>query len=114
MGRPPSLESAVMRALWTGDGAMSVADVRRALDLQVAYTTVMTVLVRLHNKGRVARVKRGRAYLYRPEETWSEYEARRMAEILRSANDGELTLTRFVENLSETERDSLRRVVDEP
>jgi predicted transcriptional regulator len=50
-----------------GARASSVADVRRGLRAagdDLAYTTVMTVLVRLHEKGFVTRERRGNRYEY--------------------------------------------------
>jgi predicted transcriptional regulator len=46
---------------------LSVSDVRELLDASgsaLAYTTVMTVLSRLHGKGLLARKKDGRRYVY--------------------------------------------------
>ena len=48
-------------------GELSVAQIRSSLDEaghELAYTTVMTVLVRLHKKGIVSRRKEGRQFLY--------------------------------------------------
>lgn len=50
-----------------GKGALAVGDLKDALEAsgqELAYTTVMTVLVRLHDKGLVSRTKEGRRYLY--------------------------------------------------
>lgn len=41
-----------------------VEDLRR--ERKIAYTTVMTVMDNLHNKGVLARERDGRAYRYRP------------------------------------------------
>jgi len=58
------LESAVMVAVWDL-GQASVADVRRSLgEDRAAYTTVMTVLSRLTDKGLLRRRKDGRAFIY--------------------------------------------------
>ncbi len=65
------LEYAVMVALWQRAPA-SVPEVRervnRHRDAQaaLAYTTVMTVLSRLYDKGLVTRDRRGRGYTYTP------------------------------------------------
>src|SRR5688572_600772 len=50
-----------------GDRKLSVATVRERLKRSgkdLAYTTVMTVLARLHAKKLVGRVREGRGYLY--------------------------------------------------
>jgi predicted transcriptional regulator len=61
------LERRVMARLWT-DGTQSVAQIVNALNVgserQLAYTTVMTILVRLTDKGYVQRTARGRQFLY--------------------------------------------------
>lgn len=57
-----------MRVLGLLDGSepLSVADLRARLGNKLAYTTVMTVLSRLHDKGLVSRVKEGNRFLYLP------------------------------------------------
>ena len=53
-----------MVAVWE-IGQASVADVRRAMgEERAAYTTVMTVLSRLTDKGLLRRRKDGRAFIY--------------------------------------------------
>ena len=62
--KPGELEDRIMNTLWD----RGEATVRQVLELQggdLAYTTVMTVLDRLHHKGRVRRRKEGRAWCYR-------------------------------------------------
>ena len=64
---PPPLEVECLKILWKlGEG--NVRDVREALtgSRDLAYTTVMTVLDRLSRKGRVARRKVGRSFVYVP------------------------------------------------
>jgi predicted transcriptional regulator len=61
------LERRVMARLWT-DGQQTVAQIMNALNdgsrRQLAYTTVMTILVRLTDKGYVYRKPKGRQFLY--------------------------------------------------
>ncbi len=64
---PPPLEVECLKILWKlGEG--NVRDVREGLtgSRDLAYTTVMTVLDRLSRKGRVARRKVGRSFVYVP------------------------------------------------
>jgi predicted transcriptional regulator len=64
---PPPLEVECLKILWKlGEG--NVRDVREGLteSRNLAYTTVMTVLDRLSRKGRVARRKVGRSFVYVP------------------------------------------------
>jgi predicted transcriptional regulator len=61
------LERRVMERLWSG-GPQTVGDILDAInsasDRRLAYTTVMTILVRLHEKGYATRVQTGRTYTY--------------------------------------------------
>ncbi len=61
------LEAAVMQVCWDR-GEATVHDVKDALEpgRPLAYTTVMTVMTRLMEKGMLIRHKEGRAYVYTP------------------------------------------------
>ena len=56
-------EADLMRVLWER-GASSVAEVRAALEDDLAYTTVLTVLRVLESKGYVGHAEDGRAHRY--------------------------------------------------
>jgi predicted transcriptional regulator len=107
------LEAAVMDALWNHGGWMTPGEVHDVLvdDHPLAYTTFMTVLVRLWEKGRLERQRDGRAYAYHAIETRDEYAARRMQELLATAGDRSATLTHFLGSLKEAERTQLRRLL---
>jgi len=107
------LESAIMDVVWAGDRPYLVREVRERLcySRPLAYTTVMTVMGILYNKGVLRREKHGRAWRYWPAETREEHDARLMAEVLRSGGDQHLTMLRFVERVSDEERESLRTAV---
>lgn len=102
----------VMNALWDR-GPSTVSEVRRALEDDLAYTTVLTVLRILEDKGYVGHETEGRAHRYRPlvERTAARDSAlRRMTDRLFSGSP-ELLLTRLVEDEDVTE-DELRRMRD--
>jgi len=108
------LESAIMDVIWSQDRPYLVREVRERLDYDrpVAYTTVMTVMTILHGKGVLRREKHGRAWRYGPAERREEHDARLMAEILRSGGDLRVTLLRFLDRISDEERDAIRNGVD--
>ena len=108
------LETLVLQVLWERDGWLTPGDVHDALDRThpVAYTTVMTILVRLEGKGLLERRRSGRAYEYRPTESRDELAARRMAEILDSAGDTSAALTHFVQGIDAADARALRRILD--
>lgn len=70
VGRFGPLESAVLEVLWRASEPVTVRrvleELNRDREQPLAYTTVMTVLSRLAERGAVARTKVGRGYAYRP------------------------------------------------
>ena len=107
------LESAIMDVVWDSDRAYLVREVRERLSYNrpLAYTTVMTVMNILYGKGVLCREKQGRAWRYWPTESREEHDARLMAEVLRSGGNESITMMRFVERVSDEERESLRNAV---
>lgn len=108
------LEALVMDVCWSSDESLTPGEVheRLAVAHPVAYTTVMTILVRLEAKGTLERKRVGRAYAYRPTATREVMAARRMAEILESAGDASAALTHFVEGIDASDARALRRILD--
>jgi predicted transcriptional regulator len=107
------LEAAVMNVLWERGGWVTPGEVHEVLstDRALAYTTVMTILVRLCEKERLERQRDGRAFAYRPLQTREEYAATKMGEDLRRAGDRPAALSYFVNTLSPADRAQLRRML---
>lgn len=107
------LERRVLEVLWTADGALTPREVHTALGAErsLAYTTVMTILVRLWQKGLLEREPLGRSYAYVPIESRDERVASRMRELLAGAGDRSAALAGFVESLPDEEVDDLRRLL---
>lgn len=104
------LERSVLDALWSGPDALSVRDVQRLIPRRpsLAYTTVMTVLDRLHDKGFVSRKKEGRAFVYRPRLTHAEWLGERAARVLASeANGDRAVLAAFLDSTDRVDPDLL-------
>jgi predicted transcriptional regulator len=97
---PGELEADVLATLWRDDRPLSPGQVRDQLGTELAYTTVMTILSRLHDKGSVTRSRVGRAYLYTPAFEQAELAASQMRTVLDSGHDREAVLARFVGSLS--------------
>src|SRR5439155_1537435 len=70
-----TLEQEVVAALAAAHEPMTPAQVRDHLGRDLAYTTVMTVLARLSDKGLVTRERVGRAYAYRAVRDEAEFPA---------------------------------------
>ena len=114
MARRPdgALETEVLRALWAAPATLSVAEVREALPFDLAYTSVATVLVRLHRKGRVERVARGKGFAYRAVVEEADLAVRRIGDVLAASSDRRSVLAGFVGSLSEREAQELRDLLD--
>lgn len=72
------LEGEVLAAVHAASAPVTPSEVQRGLGSDLAYTTVMTTLARLHSKGVLQRVQAGRGYAYCPAETQVLYAARQM------------------------------------
>ncbi len=107
------LEAAVMETLWNRGGWLTPGEVHEVLsgERPLAYNTVMTILVRLYEKGRLERQRDGRAFAYRPLQSREEYAAARMGHVLADVRDRPAALARFVEALAPSDRAQLRRLL---
>ena len=107
-----SLEAEVMAALWASDSQLTPGEVQSILGRELAYTTVMTTLARLHAKGMAERIKLGRAYAYSPVQRWDEHAAAAMTKVLSGGGDKAAVLTHFVESLAPQDEALLRQLLD--
>jgi BlaI family transcriptional regulator, penicillinase repressor len=107
------LENQVLDVVWGAPGPVTPRQVHDELSgsRKLAYTTVMTILVRLCKKGLLEREPSGRAFAYRPLVSREERAAARMNDALTSAGDPSLALTHFVESLPRDQVDELRSVL---
>jgi predicted transcriptional regulator len=108
------LEAAVLAVLQGAGSPLSPGEVRERIGGSLAYTTVVTILSRLHAKGVLERHKAGRAYLYSPVADEPGLAARRMARVLDGETDREAVLARFVSALSDSDEELLRRMLGDP
>jgi predicted transcriptional regulator len=106
----------VMAVLWE-NGSATVNEVRDALADELAYTTVLTVLRTLEDKGFVDHVGEGKAHRYRPlvgrERAGKSALRRLVTKVFRGSP--ELLLTHLVSDRSLTpaELKRMRRLLDE-
>ena len=108
-----SLEQEVLLQLWALGRPATSSEVLERLDEDLAYTTVMTVLTRLWQKGFVNRIPQGRAFAYEPAITEAELTARRMHDSLSGATDPKAALVSFVDDLSPSQVKALRMMLGE-
>ncbi|HEY3747596.1 MAG TPA: BlaI/MecI/CopY family transcriptional regulator [Pseudonocardiaceae bacterium] len=107
------LENEVLAALWSAGRPVTSREVRHAIGANLAYNTVQTILVRLHEKGLVQRHPDGRAHRYSPTKQPAELTAERMHLLLTAGpDDRRSVLSRFVGTLDESDEQILRDLLD--
>ena len=105
-----------MAFAWSRDDAISVNDILATLDGRPrAYTTVMTIVTRLCDKGLLERRRQGRQFVYRPAMTKEDLAARALRDVLAAADNPGAVLARFVDGLEASPEliARLRSVVDD-
>ncbi|MFB6634690.1 BlaI/MecI/CopY family transcriptional regulator [Streptomyces sp. NPDC004288] len=101
----------VLAVLWESGRPMTAHEVNAALDKGLARTTMATILTRLYEKGTLRRVPAARGFAYEPVEDAAGLVAGRMRRELESEPQRDLVLKRFVSSLSETDEETLRRLL---
>ena len=98
------LETAVMELLWRTPG-QTVNEVEEQLRhrREIAHTTVLTTLDRMHAKGYLTREKQGKAFVYAPRYTREEFERGVAQEVLGAllGQFNEPALSAFVDLVGE-------------
>lgn len=110
------LELTIMRIVWARD-TVTVRDVLDALmeTRPLAYTTVMTIMSRLADKGLLATTKQGKTYQYRAALTPDSLKAQavgRVVQTLLADFGGEIAIRQFVEQLAAVDPAQLHRLAE--
>lgn len=108
-----------MSRVWEWNRSVTVREVLEDLrrERSIAYTTVMTVLDNLHQKGWVRRERAGRAYRYAAVSTRAAYSAALMNDAWAESDNPAAALVAFFGMMSPEQTDALRaalRVGDVP
>lgn len=116
---PPTFtdrELDVMAVLWQR-GSGTVSEVRDGLDDELAYTTVLTILRTLEEKGFVTHVAEGKAHRYQPAVTQHAAGRSAVARLVDKvfAGSSEMLLAQLVNerNLDAAELKRLRKLLDD-
>jgi len=102
-----------MELVWVhGEATVRSTAERLADGGQPAYTTVMTVMSRLVEKGLLSRRLEGRAYVYCPTKTKGEFFAETSRAMVHSLvrDFGEVALAHFVQEIEQADPEKLRRL----
>lgn len=111
-----ALEQEVLASLAAAGRPLTVAEVQADLGSELAYTTVMTTLSRLHAKGALRRQSAGRAYAYTLatplDAVPASLTASRMRRLLDAEADRASVLANFVAHLDEDDERLLADLID--
>lgn len=99
-----------MTRVWEWNRPVTVREVLEDLQRErsIAYTTVMTVMDNLHQKGWVRREVEGRAYRYTAVSTRAAYAAALMNEAWSHSDNPAAALVAFFGMMSAEQREALR------
>lgn len=99
-----------MTRVWRWNRPVTVREVLEDLrdERSIAYTTVMTVMDNLHQKGWLRRRQEGRAYRYEPVSTRAAYSAALMNEAWASSDYSAAALVEFFSRMTPEQLDAVR------
>ncbi|MGW0211200.1 BlaI/MecI/CopY family transcriptional regulator [Streptomyces sp. NPDC003233] len=104
-------EAEVLALLQRVGGALTPGEVTERLGGGLTYSSVVTILTRMHAKQLLTRTRRGRAYAYAPVTDDAGFAARRMRTVLEERPDREAVLARFADGLSDGDAELLRQLL---
>jgi predicted transcriptional regulator len=107
------LAQAILDLVSAGAAPMTPAQVRDAMGGDLAYTTVMTVMGRLYDRGLLSRERVGRAFAYTAVGDPAQVTARRMHRLLDVDEDRAGVLARFVDGLTGEDEQVVRSLLDQ-
>ncbi|KJK37387.1 CopY family transcriptional regulator [Streptomyces variegatus] len=107
------LEALVLSVLREADGPVTAGWVQERLGADLAYTTVITILTRLLDKGAVTRERAGRSFAWTPASDQAGLAARKMRKVLDAESDRGAVLASFVTGLGPDEERLLRDLLDQ-
>jgi predicted transcriptional regulator len=111
------LEATIMDIVWSKQlTSFAVSDVLAVLEKRrsIAYTTVMTTIVRLHGKGLLDRARDGKRYIYSPKLTREQFLESTAREVLDGSIGGHQIIAMLAEKVSEAsagELDALEALI---
>ncbi|MGW0904569.1 BlaI/MecI/CopY family transcriptional regulator [Streptomyces sp. NPDC002853] len=105
------LEAQVLTVLREAEGPATAGWVQERLGGDLAYTTVVTILSRLLDKGAVTRERAGRSFAWTPSADEAGLAARKMRKVLDGEHDREAVLASFLTALPPGDEQVLRELL---
>jgi predicted transcriptional regulator len=98
------LEQEVMKILWESDVPMKPKEVQsKLLPRELAYTTVMTIMGRLSDKGLLSRHDRNGAYYYYPAVNRDTFASENLKGVFSGlvSSYGEVAISQFIDTIKD-------------
>jgi len=109
-----SLESDVMEVVWLKNTEVSVRDILETLvgTREIAYTTVMTVMGRLAEKGLLTRRKEGNAFLFSPVITREDFTAQLVDNVVDDllSDFSEAAMASFISRVGKKDLEAIEKL----
>lgn len=109
------LEKEVMEVVWESNGVVTVRDVFEKINKnrKVAYTTVMTIMGRLVEKGLLKRKASGKAYNYQASYTKDTFLTKATRQIIKNfvASFGDTAVVHFAQEIEKIPTDKRRKLL---
>ncbi|HRN71127.1 MAG TPA: BlaI/MecI/CopY family transcriptional regulator [Candidatus Woesebacteria bacterium] len=101
------LEQKVMNVVWESSKSLKPRDVLDSIEEEYAYTTIMTIMANLYEKGILDREKRGITYYYFPKKPKQQVINNKLGKIFTEVLGSyrELAITKFLDTLGGSEED---------
>lgn len=97
------LEQKIMDVIWKEDSPMRPVDVKDKLEGGFAYTTIMTILTRLFEKGILNRKLEGKVYKYWPKKKRESFLTKKLDALYEDlvSSYGDIAISRFMETIKD-------------
>jgi len=109
------LETKIMEIVWQVQQPVSVSDVVSILSKKrkIAYTTVMTIMGRLSEKGLLKRISLGKEYVYNPAYSKETFLTKVSRQIIKNlvSSFGETAIAHFAEELENIPSDKKQKLL---
>lgn len=109
------LETQIMEVVWQAQNPVSVSDVLKVISKKrtIAYTTIMTVMSRLTEKGLLKQKNNGKAYTYLPTYSKDTFLSRISRQFIKNfvASFGDTAIAHFAEELDKIPTDKKKKLL---
>ncbi len=109
------LETQIMQIVWETNQPVSVGNIAEVINRKrnIAYTTVMTVMGRLLEKGLLKRTFYGKGYVYRPAYSREVFLTKSAKQIIRNfmSSFGEVAIAHFSEEIKNIKPSKRRQLI---